>query len=73
MIVAKSDKEYTGSLAAAWQASIGGSVAAGSAFAILQSLGMLGAVAIPAAGAGVLGGALLTALWGWLRENQADE
>jgi uncharacterized membrane protein YciS (DUF1049 family) len=30
----------TGSLAAAWQASIGASVAAGSMFAILQSRGM---------------------------------
>ncbi|CCX16664.1 Protein of unknown function [Pyronema omphalodes CBS 100304] len=44
-----------GSIAAAWHSAIGGSVAAGSAFAMLQSMGMLGAVIIPAVGAGVVG------------------
>ncbi|KAF8154002.1 hypothetical protein B0H34DRAFT_676873 [Crassisporium funariophilum] len=41
----------SGSIAAAWQSSIGGSVAAGSAFSILQRMGMFGSVAIPVAGA----------------------
>ncbi|TFK64031.1 hypothetical protein BDN72DRAFT_846980 [Pluteus cervinus] len=39
-----------GSLAAAWQASMGGTVAAGSAFAILQSWGMTCNVIFPIAG-----------------------
>ncbi|KAJ1464861.1 hypothetical protein T484DRAFT_1867412 [Baffinella frigidus] len=42
-----------GSVAAAWQSSIGGSVAAGSNFAALQSFGATMTVA-PAAGAGLL-------------------
>jgi len=44
-----------GSLAAAWQASMGGYIAAGSAFAILQSIGATCAIAIPLLGAGGLG------------------
>lgn len=36
---------------------MGGSVAAGSAFSILQSMGMLGSLAIPAAGVTVVAGA----------------
>jgi hypothetical protein len=47
-----------GSLAAGWQATMGGYVAAGSAFAILQSLGMLGALAIPMSGLGLFGASL---------------
>jgi hypothetical protein len=43
-----------GSFAASWQASIG-SVAAGSAFATLQSIGMVGAVTIPATGIAIAG------------------
>ncbi|PPR01260.1 hypothetical protein CVT24_006024 [Panaeolus cyanescens] len=43
-----------GSLAAAWQSSMGGAVAAGSAFAILQSLGMVAPVIIPASGAALV-------------------
>ncbi|KAF9002628.1 hypothetical protein BDZ89DRAFT_1121141 [Hymenopellis radicata] len=50
-----------GSLAAAWQASIG-SVAAGSLFAFLQSAGMLYAVAIPLTGALMVGAAAGTAV-----------
>jgi hypothetical protein len=59
-----SDDRYVGSIAAAWQASYGGTVAAGSAFAILQSLGMLGAVAIPVAGAAVAGSVVVAAAGG---------
>ncbi|KAJ7650968.1 hypothetical protein FB45DRAFT_859608 [Roridomyces roridus] len=44
-----------GSAAAAWQAAIG-NVAAGSLFAMLQSAGMLYAVAIPVVGSLVVGG-----------------
>ncbi|KAA8898239.1 hypothetical protein FN846DRAFT_892902 [Sphaerosporella brunnea] len=44
-----------GSIAAGIQAGMGGYIAAGSAFAILQSVGVLGAVAIPMTGLGVLG------------------
>jgi len=39
-----------GSLAAAWQSTMGGTVAAGSAFSILQSWGMMYSVVIPVAG-----------------------
>jgi hypothetical protein len=46
-----------GSFAASWQASIG-SVAAGSAFATLQSIGMVGAVTIPATGIAIAGAAV---------------
>jgi hypothetical protein len=53
-----------GSAAAAWQASYGGAVAAGSAFSILQSIGMLGAVAIPAAGAAIAGSVVVAAAGG---------
>ncbi|KAJ3336504.1 hypothetical protein HDU93_002674 [Gonapodya sp. JEL0774] len=41
-----------GSLAAAWQSTMGGYVAAGSIFAILQSLGATGAIAVVAGWAG---------------------
>ncbi|KAI5810426.1 hypothetical protein BZA77DRAFT_327963 [Pyronema omphalodes] len=51
-----------GSIAAAWQSTIGGLVAAGSAFAILQSLGMLGSVLIPVVGAGVVGATAVAAI-----------
>ncbi|KAJ7432111.1 hypothetical protein B0H11DRAFT_2127488 [Mycena galericulata] len=44
-----------GSIAAAWQATIG-NVAAGSLFAILQSVGMVHAVTIPVVGVAVVGG-----------------
>ncbi|KAF8242547.1 hypothetical protein K440DRAFT_590710 [Wilcoxina mikolae CBS 423.85] len=44
-----------GSIAAGWQATMGGTVAAGSAFATLQGMGMLAAVAIPATGAAIIG------------------
>ncbi|KAJ6482642.1 hypothetical protein C8R45DRAFT_1215381 [Mycena sanguinolenta] len=44
-----------GSIAATWQASIG-NVAAGSLFAVLQSIGMVHAVTIPAVGVAVVGG-----------------
>jgi hypothetical protein len=44
-----------GSLAAAWQASMGGYIAAGSAFAILQSIGVTCAIGIPLLGVGGLG------------------
>ncbi|CCX34646.1 hypothetical protein FPQ18DRAFT_375564 [Pyronema domesticum] len=39
-----------GTFAAAWQSHIGATVAKGSSFALLQSVGMVGASAIPAAG-----------------------
>jgi len=38
---------------------MGGTVAAGSAFSLLQSMGMLGSVAIPTAGAIVATGAIV--------------
>ena len=47
-----------GSLAAAWQSVIG-NVAAGSLFAMLQSIGMLHALTIPLAGAGITAVSLL--------------
>lgn len=51
-----------GSLAASWMATYGGSVAAGSALAVLQSVGMTwGIVAFPAVGAAVIAGAVA---WG---------
>jgi hypothetical protein len=59
-----SDDRNVGSIAAAWQSSYGGMVAAGSAFAILQSWGMLGAVAIPVAGAAVAGSVVVAAAGG---------
>ena len=43
-----------GSLAAAWQATMGSYIAAGSAFAILQSIGATSAVLIPMLGVGGL-------------------
>jgi hypothetical protein len=54
-----------GSFAAAWQASLGGTIAAGSAFATLQSIAMAGAGAgTGAAGAGAGTGAAGAALGG---------
>ncbi|TFK64033.1 hypothetical protein BDN72DRAFT_846988 [Pluteus cervinus] len=44
-----------GSLAAQWQAAMGGQIAAGSAFAILQSWGMTYGVLIPQIGTGIAG------------------
>ena len=45
-------------MAAAWQATYGGFVVAGSVFSVLQMIGMVGAVIIPMTGVGVLGAAL---------------
>jgi hypothetical protein len=63
---------WLGSFAAGWQASMGGYVAAGSAFAILQSIGMVGAVAIPMSGLGLLGAVLaapkINERWRWWME-----
>jgi hypothetical protein len=44
-----------GTIAAGWQAAIG-NVAAGSLFALLQSVGMVHAVTIPVVGVAVVGG-----------------
>ncbi|KAI5814696.1 hypothetical protein BZA77DRAFT_371527 [Pyronema omphalodes] len=51
-----------GSLAAAWQASIGSAVAAGSLFALLQSMGMTLPIVIPAVGAGLFGSTFFAAI-----------
>jgi hypothetical protein len=50
---------FSGSLAAAWQSTMGGTVAAGSVFAVLQSWGMIYSVVIPAAGAIIAGGSIV--------------
>jgi hypothetical protein len=49
------DSDVLGSIAAGWQATIG-NVAAGSLFALLQSVGMVHAVTIPVVGVAVVGG-----------------
>jgi len=50
-----------GSLAAAWQSTMGGTVAAGSAFAILQSWGMMYSIGIPVAGTIIMAGSVAAA------------
>ncbi|KIM83487.1 hypothetical protein PILCRDRAFT_819102 [Piloderma croceum F 1598] len=50
-----------GSLAAAWQSSMGGTVAAGSAFATLQSWGMMYSIVIPVAGTIITAGSIAAA------------
>ncbi|KAF8242548.1 hypothetical protein K440DRAFT_664674 [Wilcoxina mikolae CBS 423.85] len=59
-----------GSLAAAWQATYGGYVVAGSLFSVLQMLGMVGAVAIPMSGLGLVSAALIfPKLKGWIEST----
>jgi len=53
-----------GSLAAAWQSSMGGTVAAGSAFALLQSWGMTYSIVIPVAGTIITAGSVVAATAG---------
>ncbi|KAK2466601.1 hypothetical protein APHAL10511_000859 [Amanita phalloides] len=53
-----------GSLAAAWQSTMGGTVAAQSAFAILQSWGMMYSVVIPVSGAIIAAGSVAAATAG---------
>lgn len=49
-----------GSVAAAWMSALGGNVAAGSAYAILQSIGMTYAIVFPVVGAAIAGAAVAT-------------
>jgi len=61
-----------GSAAAAWQATYGGSVAAGSAFALAQSAAM-GGIAVAGAGEAIVAGAAVAGGVAALRQKKKDE